>query len=514
MKNRLFLFGLFLIPLALHAQRPTASGLIIDDAAYDQLYHNSDHIEMASGKRSLIPRLDLEKYCPEAKHQGDISSCVGWSVGYAAMSIERAVQNKWTDKAAITASANSALFVYNLVNKGDCSLGITISKALKAVQSKGNCLSRDYDVDVNDCEREISNNLLIDAANYKIQDFLPLFKSAAHPSDKINKVKLLLAQSKPVIVGMRVLNNFYQIRSGDESWLPKIGDTHFAGGHSMVVVGYDDNKFSSPLRKIPAGKRGAFKLMNSWGRDWGQNGFIWVRYADFAQFCSQAFAISLSNQPAIELDLAKMSSHNSTDSDRLNKRTKKKEFASSDSRTYAGTFGFQYYEGWDEGPVFEEAKVRLSNNQYNLLGTWRQYDKFQLTVNSGLENGFIYVFSIDASGKSEVHYPKQNQSALVWGRGSTLCIPGPNTALELVHSGQDHLIALFSISKIKMEYLDMLGSELSKHRKNVLKVLYELMGDHLVPQSDINYLKDTMGFTVSTTSECKIIPIILSVEVQ
>src|SRR5207302_1739325 len=35
--------------------------------------------------------------------------------------------------------------------------------------------------------------------------------------------------------------------------------------HSIVVVGYDD-------------RRQAFRLMNSWGNDWGDHGFMWLSY--------------------------------------------------------------------------------------------------------------------------------------------------------------------------------------------------------------------------------------------
>ncbi|MEJ0106451.1 MAG: C1 family peptidase [Bacteroidota bacterium] len=42
----------------------------------------------------------------------------------------------------------------------------------------------------------------------------------------------------------------------------------FKGGHAMVVIGYNDTK-------------NAFKVMNSWGTKWGDNGFAWIDYANF-----------------------------------------------------------------------------------------------------------------------------------------------------------------------------------------------------------------------------------------
>jgi hypothetical protein len=39
--------------------------------------------------------------------------------------------------------------------------------------------------------------------------------------------------------------------------------------HAMCIVGYDDTKFG-----------GAFEIVNSWGDNWANSGFIWIRYDD------------------------------------------------------------------------------------------------------------------------------------------------------------------------------------------------------------------------------------------
>lgn len=54
-------------------------------------------------------------------------------------------------------------------------------------------------------------------------------------------------------------------------------------GHAMTIIGYSNKKFG-----------GAFKIMNSWGSDWGDGfGFCWVRYKDIYEFANKAYVINL-----------------------------------------------------------------------------------------------------------------------------------------------------------------------------------------------------------------------------
>lgn len=48
-------------------------------------------------------------------------------------------------------------------------------------------------------------------------------------------------------------------------------------GHAIVAVGYDDNK---KIKNTICGEetKGALKIRNSWGEDWGDNGYGWLPY--------------------------------------------------------------------------------------------------------------------------------------------------------------------------------------------------------------------------------------------
>ena len=52
------------------------------------------------------------------------------------------------------------------------------------------------------------------------------------------------------------------------------------GGHAMAIVGYNDNIWTdiNENNQVDNGEMGAFKIVNSWGDDYANNGFAWVAY--------------------------------------------------------------------------------------------------------------------------------------------------------------------------------------------------------------------------------------------
>ena len=520
MRQPTFLTVLFsLLCLSALAQKPYSMGLSMDDEAYQDAPYTSENIQVEDGRRYTPTKLDLSAYSPEIRHQGEIASCVGWSVGYGVMTMEKALKNNWKNKRQISENAHSALFVYNQISRGECQKGISLIGALELLQDKGNCLARDFDFDINDCNKNIPPGLFQKASNYRISDYIRLFPLDATAEEKIKKVKLVLAQKKPVAVGMKVLQNFYQIEEGDQTWWPKLGNTAYAGGHAMVVVGYDDHKFYRSGRDIPLAEQGAFKLMNSWGKDWGQNGFIWVRYTDFATYCRYAFTLMLEEGAPIQLDTALVGQRQSVEEPETEPQP-----AGRDLQQMAGSFGFRQYVGWDHGPVFKETSVQALDFEYQLEGDWKVGDQFQLYTKSEFDNGYIYVFSVDQNRKAEVHFPRsyeynpafenQHESALIMDEGSVLTIPTHDSVLKLTQPGKEHLVVLFSTKKIKAAYIELLCRELAENKDDLTTHLHQMLGRFMVPHADITYQKKQMGFEVSTRSEGKIVPVVLTVDVS
>lgn len=83
----------------------------------------------------------------------------------------------------------------------------------------------------------------------------------------IQAVKSALAEKKAVWMGMAVTTDIYYNRGEVLVYDPKKPS---AGGHAMLVIGYDDDK-------------GALKVVNSWGEQWGDKGFGWIGYEYWAK---------------------------------------------------------------------------------------------------------------------------------------------------------------------------------------------------------------------------------------
>ena len=511
-----------LLQVAGQAQTELPRGLILDEEEYEQLPHSSENIRFKSGQKALVPKVDLTRYCPQVQHQGEISSCVGWSLGYGVMTIERAIQHGWTDPREITNNANSALYIFNQVSQGNCNSGITFTDALGYLSEDGNCLAKDFRIDVNDCQAPVPRSV----ETYAIEHYEPLFRSRDPAKKKIRKTRMVLAQNKPVAIGMIIRNNFMQLNRTDEQWRPRIGDTTYASGHAMLVVGYDDNRFArSPQGNYPD-MRGAFKIMNSWGREWGQNGFIWVRYRYFAEFCKQAFAIVMQGgEPIVHNEKLIAAQDTRPPQTRKERTTQSNEYAQQSDKDLSGAFGFRRFSHWDGNePVFEESPVTLQDNQYLLQGNHQVGDRFQLYVENGFDQGYIYVFSIDAKGKAEVHFPRsesyspkfagQEQSALIWESGSELIIPTANSTLDLEKRGKDHLVALYCTSKLNPQYLQQLMDLLAEDPATVRESLSEILGKYAVAPTDIQYAPNAMAFRVTNQTDGRIIPVILEVAVN
>lgn len=88
------------------------------------------------------------------------------------------------------------------------------------------------------------------------------------PERTLQRVKSFLAAGFPSVFGFSVTT---AVTRAEDVAFPKIFD-RVRGGQAVVAVGYDDQ------RRILS-DRGALLIRNSWGNDWGCDGYGWLPYA-------------------------------------------------------------------------------------------------------------------------------------------------------------------------------------------------------------------------------------------
>jgi hypothetical protein len=83
-------------------------------------------------------------------------------------------------------------------------------------------------------------------------------------SQDLQSIKHCIFEGFPIMVGIYLYSNFYNVSSNGIINMPS-SDDKLEGGHCILVVGYDD-------------KTQRFTCVNSWGSSWGNNGFFTLPY--------------------------------------------------------------------------------------------------------------------------------------------------------------------------------------------------------------------------------------------
>jgi hypothetical protein len=193
---------------------------------------------------------------PPVGNQGTQGSCVSWSTAYAGMSYFMNRMN------GTNYSSNQQLcspkYVYNQISNGACG-GTSIPQNLNVLLSKGACTLADMPYNDYECRIQPNSTQNTSAANNKLLAWKMVDKT------NLNSIKSCIVAQYPVFIAVIVDASFENLQP-PYIWTSKSGNVR--GGHAITVVGYDDTK-------------SAFKVQNSWGSSWKDNGCLWISYSFF-----------------------------------------------------------------------------------------------------------------------------------------------------------------------------------------------------------------------------------------
>ncbi len=457
MKHIIILFFFIFITSSIFSQTyPT--GLLFNDESYSSLPLSAT---LSKSDYSLPSSFSLRPWCPSIGNQGAYGTCVGWALGYYARTIIEAMEKNW-NTSDINNESYSPSWVYNQIRfsyDNHCSEGAFLEKALDLLKNKGAAKIKDYPYC---CNCSITQSIRNKASKHKISSYKKLFNIRANNNTKIKAVKKSLSEKKPVVIGFMIENSFSNAR---DVWNPV--SRNIVGGHAMCVVAYDDNKYG-----------GAFLLINSWGKSWGNNGYTYVRYNDFAEYCKYAFEMIEKRK---ETDIL-----------------------------LSGKLNFKLKNGQT---MKSKGKAKNQIITYEMQDSYSSLTKFRFSMCNN-KSAYVYAIATDLGGEIHQIFPhKKGISPYLGYSSNTVVLPSETSYIQMdSNPGTDFLCVFYS--KEKLDIKNIIKKMEIKRGSNLNSRITYALGNSMLPTNKIKYSDGEIKFDAKINNSKYIVPLIVKINHQ
>ena len=263
---------------------------LVDNGYFGDVPNNNGDI-----KPTIATSVDnsTAKYFPAVVNQIG-GSCCSYSTIYYQMT---AMINKELNRdAKSNSNILSPRFTFNLTNEGDSGNGAWPDEIYKIAKEIG-VPSADIFPIANTSVSNFytdwgaTNDLWKEASKYKISKYYNLTipntsTPITGPNDSdLTAIKTVLNNGDILsfttyVFGFENSKIIPSNSSHPGEYIVTKCDQGASGCHEMTIVGYDDNIFYdiNGDNVIQDGERGAFKVANSWGKSYENDGFVWVSY--------------------------------------------------------------------------------------------------------------------------------------------------------------------------------------------------------------------------------------------
>ena len=248
--------------------------------------------EAISNAENYVDYVDNSKlkYFPEVDTQGGVGSCCSWSVVYYQFTHE---VNKMLDRTASRETTFQPVFVHNLFAGG--SYRGDMAWVISEILNTAGCATFST---VSDTQADKTWNASYDvwkeAHNYRVSSYMDyenigrINSRITSPDDPDLAALKATVRNGDLIsftcfIGSFVKQPIAAAPGVDDELVGKeivTKTSGTAGCHEMTIVGYNDNIWTDLNKngKVDEGEMGAFKIVNSWGKDKLNGGFLWVAY--------------------------------------------------------------------------------------------------------------------------------------------------------------------------------------------------------------------------------------------
>lgn len=198
---------------------------------------------------------DLRRLMPPVLDQGAAGSCTG----FAAAALHYYLQSAQDQQSFVP----SPMFIYYnarlLYGATRYDVGATIRNTMKVLGRWGACDEKSWPYDLAKLNRQPPRYVYRVAERHQARAYRRLERS-------VDAIRLAVAADRPVVFGFSVYSGFEseEVESTGYVQIPARGES-LLGGHAVVAVGYLDDEERLICR-------------NSWGQDWGDNGYFYLPY--------------------------------------------------------------------------------------------------------------------------------------------------------------------------------------------------------------------------------------------
>jgi len=463
-----FSFFLFIFAAAVvfgQSEQRYYKGAILNEEAYNKLPKKAS---LATRAYEGLPKsFSLKQYAPLPGDQTNYGTCVAWASAYAARTISESVALNRRNQTETTQIAFSPVYVYRNIRPDDpeCQRGAQIYSALDLMRDTG--AVRMLDIERSMEFPRIDLSYYRESKKYPIGGYVTLFskEDKQKPALITRIVKKSLAEGRPVVIGMNTPDSFIEAKN---IWQPTENPDNYYGGHAMCVVGYDDDK-------------DAFEIINSWGRKWGNGGFIWVPYKAFVDFVMESY--EMIENLAIYSDTVKYE-------------------------------GFTRIEILDRGAPKTAALVLTPEGYYKTAESFTEGTEFRFVVGAG-ESAYVYSFAVSKPARNNsfsspvLMFPQTGVSPLLNYRDSAVALPAEDKTLALdAETGMEYFITLYS--KQPLDIQAVMRRFVSSDKSAFTERLAAAIDGNPLPA--ISYNAKEAAFTVSTDNARAIAALVVAIE--
>ena len=276
-----------------------SQGLLLES---DEEWSKIPKIESDFGFASTIPsKFSLEEYVPIVLQQKG-GTCTGFAVNYYALSTMYNISFGVKDEIEKFMFAFDPYFSYSIIKEKnldpddiECKEGLWFSQVIAELQDSGakKLWMKPFDTS---CNETWTKERLDSIKSYTWPYSIDFPGAAAFDTENLNleEMKNTIFQNNPIVIGLFVKESLHGYSLGDENtpdniygvkddglWTPRDNEK-IIGKHAMCIVGYDDEKFG-----------GSFQVVNSWGRKYGDKGYVWIKYNDLKKYVFRAFTLKI-----------------------------------------------------------------------------------------------------------------------------------------------------------------------------------------------------------------------------